>query len=67
MPHPTIDILPRISVLQLVLSNLWHLFVAVVDGPVAKSSAFMMENLGKKVLGFVFVGLLQLLFWKIAT
>lgn len=42
-PDPTTDILPRISVLWLVLSNPWHLFVPLVDGPVAKSSAFCLE------------------------
>lgn len=49
VPHPTISILSRISVsqyfLQFVLSKPWHLFVTMVYGPVAKSSAFCLKAL----------------------
>lgn len=54
MLHPTINIFPRISVTWLVLSNLGHLFVTVVDGPVAKSSAFAMGKPGIKGISICF-------------
>lgn len=40
--------------LQLVLSNLRHLFVTVVNGPVTKSSAFAMGKPGGKDISICF-------------